>query len=192
MPRTEDFIREDVLEQAKEVFWRRGFNGTSMQDLVDATGLNRSSLYNSFGSKSELYQLCLKTYKQQTHQWLDGNVKQESNGLERVRGLFKGLIDNILGDTENKGCMILNCSTEMGDEPFTHGIAKNNQKDFVACFRNLVEEGQADGSLNAGEDALVMAHYLSSAFNGLRITGITLKDPGALEGIANKIIRSIQ
>ena len=63
MPRTEDFNREEVLGKAKGHLWLKGFNGTSMQDLVDVTGLNRSSIYNSFGSKMELYLQSLKKYQ---------------------------------------------------------------------------------------------------------------------------------
>ena len=62
MARPTDFDRNTVIQKAQEVFWTKGYNGTSMQDLVDATQLNRSSIYNSFGSKHDLFQETLKDY----------------------------------------------------------------------------------------------------------------------------------
>ena len=63
MPKTESFDRKEVLEQAKEAFWKKGYGSTSMQDLVEATKLNRSSIYNSFGDKFNLFLECLKLYQ---------------------------------------------------------------------------------------------------------------------------------
>ena len=64
MPRVEIFNREQVVDQMIRVFHNNGYNGTSMQDLVDATDLNRSSLYNSFGNKLNLYLECLNLYQE--------------------------------------------------------------------------------------------------------------------------------
>ena len=69
MPRVEIFNRDEVLEKAVRLFHNKGYNATSMQDLVDATGLNRSSIYNSFGSKKELYQQSLRAYKEQANKY---------------------------------------------------------------------------------------------------------------------------
>ena len=63
MPKVETFNRDLVITQATEVFHDKGYNAASMQDLVDATGLNRSSIYNSFVSKLNLYIDCLEAYQ---------------------------------------------------------------------------------------------------------------------------------
>ena len=67
MPKVETFNKEQVLNNVIRLFHEKGYNATSMQDLVDATGLNRSSIYNSFGSKKELFQESLKTYRAIAH-----------------------------------------------------------------------------------------------------------------------------
>ena len=61
MPKTITFDRTEVVQNVMELFWKKGYNGTSMQDLVDVTGLNRSSFYNTFGDKFSLFEEALKT-----------------------------------------------------------------------------------------------------------------------------------
>ena len=85
MARTEVFNREDVLQRAKNIFWLKGYNGTSMQDLVDATGLNRSSIYNSFGSKMELYEKTLLKYQEEGAFFRDKAVDKNKNGQQQLQ-----------------------------------------------------------------------------------------------------------
>ena len=98
MPRSEDFDRSQVLQNAKEVFWVKGYNGTSMQDLVDATGLNRSSIYNSFGNKMELFQQTLKQYQDESAQLFDNACAQNKNAIETIGLTFLYSLKNIKED----------------------------------------------------------------------------------------------
>ena len=77
MPKVETFNKEFVLKQATEVFHTKSYSLTSMQDLVDATGLNRSSIYNTFGSKLDLYMDCLRSYQSKAHGKIQKIMKQK-------------------------------------------------------------------------------------------------------------------
>lgn len=192
MPRTEDFNREQVLDNAKNAFWLKGYNGTSMQDLVDATGLNRSSIYNSFGSKMELFQESLKQYQNESSTIFDKAKKQERTAIETIGLIFVYMLEDILGDQEQKGCMLINCNTEMGNQDAQlKALFSANQERLVTIFEDLVKQGQEDGSIRKTEKSDLLAYYLVNAFQGFRITGMNTTEPKILKSIIQNILKTI-
>lgn len=192
MPRTEDFNRDQVLDKAKNAFWLKGYNGTSMQDLVDATGLNRSSIYNSFGSKMELYQESLKQYQNESGTIFDKAKQQERTAIETIGLIFVYVLEDILGDQERKGCMLINCHTEMGNQDAQlKALFSANQEQLVSIFEDLVKQGQEDGSITRSEKSDLLAYYLVSAFQGLRVTGMNTTEPKVLKSIIQNILKTI-
>jgi len=192
MPRSEDFNREQVLDKAKNAFWMKGYNGTSMQDLVDATGLNRSSIYNSFGSKMELYQQSLKQYQNESSTIFDKAKQQDRTAIETIGLVFVYALENILGDEERKGCMLINCHTEMGNQDEQlKALFSSNQERLVEIFEDLVKLGQEDGSIRKTEKSDLLAYYLVNAFQGFRITGMNTTDPKVLKSIIQNILKTI-
>ena len=87
-----------------------------MQDLVNATGLNRSSIYNSFGSKLELYQLTLSQYQKETGGLFQKALLKAKDPLHAIRLIFEGFLPEITGDSKQKGCFSMNCKAEMGNQ----------------------------------------------------------------------------
>ena len=96
MPRSEVFNRDEVLEKAKNVFWLKGYNATSMQDLVNATGLNRSSIYNSFESKLNLYKLTLEKYQNEGVGFFEVITHSNLNGFDSVKKIFETTLNCLL------------------------------------------------------------------------------------------------
>jgi len=192
MPRSEDFNRDEVIDKAKDTFWFQGYNGTSMQDLVDATGLNRSSLYNSFGSKMELYQQSLNRYQVDNAQLFERALQQNRNAIETIGLIFLYMLDDINGDSQKKGCMMVNCGTELGNqnEALAELLAAD-QKQLVAIFEELVVKGQQDGSVHNHETSSRLAHYLLNAYRGFRITGMQITDQDILKSIIQNILKTI-
>ena len=184
MPRNEQFHKETILDQIKEVFWLKGYNGTSMQDLVDATGLNRSSLYNSFGGKMELYQSVLKKYQGENAENLNQLSTCSKTGYEIIEFLFQSVKKEMLIDSNKKGCMFINCSTEMGNQNLQlNQLLYSNQAKLVSYFENWVEKGKNDGSINSNSDTNILANYLVNAFQGFRITGMNTSNNQTLNNI---------
>ncbi|MEM7085675.1 MAG: TetR/AcrR family transcriptional regulator [Bacteroidota bacterium] len=192
MPRTEDFNRDQVLDKAKNAFWLKGYNGTSMQDLVDATGLNRSSIYNSFGSKMELYQESLKQYQKESGTIFEKARNQERTAIETIGLIFVFVLEDILGDADRKGCMLINCHTEMGNQDTElKALFSANQEHLVSIFEDLVKQGQKDGSVKKTERSDLLAYYLVNAFQGFRITGMNTTEPKVLKSIIQNILKTI-
>lgn len=192
MPRTEVFNRREVLNKAKNIFWLKGYNGTSIQDLVDVTGLNRSSIYNSFGSKMELYLQSLNKYQADISQLFEKANGQNRNAIETIGLVFLYVLEDILDDTEEKGCMLINCQTEMGNQDAQlHGLLGVYQERLAGIFQNWVIRGQAEGTIRTDEKSELLAYYLVNAYQGLRISGMNTKDAVILKSIIQDILKTI-
>ena len=193
MPRSETFDREKVVKDAMQIFWEKGYNGTSMQDIVDATGLNRSSIYNSFGSKRSLYLATLDLYEREGHQLHRKVLLKSRNPLEAIKGMLNNVLIASRADTEGKGCFIMNCKTELGnmDDELNNWLFQN-QEESVSLFRDLVSQGQEEGIINTLQDAHTYAYYLYNTFQGLRMTGMLTKDREVLQGILENTMRILK
>ena len=100
MGRPKKYNREDVIEQALEVFWERGYAATSISDLTDNTGLNKKSLYNEFGSKADLFQIVYDYYNQKRAPLIN-LLQREPFGPNNVRDFLTKLAH----DVDTRGCL---------------------------------------------------------------------------------------
>jgi AcrR family transcriptional regulator len=112
MGRPKKFSREDVLEKAMSVFWKRGFSDTSLQDLEQATGVNKSGLYTEFRDKEDLFVACLRRYLE--NQDKRGLLKREPLGWKNVESLLK---NGPLSKGERQGCFSVNSMREFAILP---------------------------------------------------------------------------
>lgn len=190
MPRVEVFDRAQVLEKVKHLFWDKGFHGTSMQDLVDVTGLNRSSIYNSFGSKKELYDLVLRDYQEESKAFLKSAIVDAEDPLQAIELIFKTLVRSIYNDVEGKGCFLMNCTTELSrsDNELKTFLVRGSEG-MIELFEDIVKEGQILGVINNDETPKNYALYLYSSFQGIRITGVLITDKTRLDQIVKNIIQ---
>lgn len=181
MPKVETFDRDEILEKVVSLFHEKGYNATSMQDLVDVTGLNRSSIYNSFGSKMELYQESLRVYKKKANKYVQKVLIHTSDPIETIRKIF-----STTPDDKANGCFLGNCTTEMANQDQEiKSFLQNNLHTMQDLFQELVSRGQSEGSINRNKSAREYAAYLFTALQGLRITGILLNEQKEFESIVN-------
>lgn len=193
MPRIEVFDRVQVLEKVRDLFWSKGFNGTSMQDLVDITGLNRSSIYNSFGNKKALYEMVLKQYQKDSTAFLNEIIEGSRDAMDALNIIFKSLIQSINKDEEGKGCFMINCTTELSQSDADLKLfLERKSEGMIQFFENLVIKGQAEGSINIEQNAHDYALYLYSSFQGLRITGILIQDDKRLDLVVKNTLEILK
>ena len=173
MPKVKKFDRELVINQATDVFHDKGYNATSMQDLVDATGLNRSSIYNSFESKQNLFLECLANYQNTYKNKMEKGLLKAENSLEAIDFIFDLYLQDILLDAKDKGCLMVNCKSEMAnqDESILRFLDKN--QNFMTSFlEDVIAKGQKEQLINLKRTASEYALYLYTAIQGFRMTGI--------------------
>ncbi|TGV04000.1 TetR/AcrR family transcriptional regulator [Flavivirga rizhaonensis] len=192
MPKVETFNKEFVLKQATDVFHDKGFNATSMQDLVDATALNRSSIYNSFGSKLDLFLECLKSYKEAHFVRISETLDKAHNPLHAIELLFEYYLNEIIKDKDDKGCLITNCTSEMANqEPSIINFLCSNQNSFIGFLEDLVRKGQEESAINLNRTPNEYALYLFSSIQGFRTAGILISNKSKLQTIAKTIIQTL-
>src|SRR5574338_661411 len=111
MARPREFDVDDALDRATQLFWARGYEATSVQDLVDALGVNRASLYATFGDKAQLFEAVLERYGEQVNGALVKALAPPTAGVEAVRAWFKVLIEMATQPRGARGCLFLNTVT---------------------------------------------------------------------------------
>ncbi|MEM6644107.1 MAG: TetR/AcrR family transcriptional regulator [Bacteroidota bacterium] len=184
MPKSVLFDREKVIEDVMQLFWKKGYNGTSMQDLVDVTGLNRSSFYNSFGDKFSLYEESIKHYQAKQLGMLNQTIQDAHSPLKAIQSLFKGILDEVRSGNR-KGCMMTGCTSEMSHDPSVSDLLNANKENVVEIFKVLIEKAQGLGEISTEKDAATVALYLFSSLQGLRLTSMLESD---LEGVIKEIL----
>lgn len=193
MPKVETFDKALVIEQITDVFHDKGFNATSMQDIVDASGLNRSSIYNSFGSKHNLFLECLVAYQTKYSSILSDELLKATTPLEAIEFIFELYLKEILKSKQDKGCLIVNCTSEMSyhDDAITRFL-ENNKDKMLNLLTPLVEKGQKEGLINMEKSHNDYALYLFSSIQGFRMTGILISDKVMLKSIINTILQTLK
>lgn len=170
MSRPKEFSETEVLDKAVKLFSQKGYNGISMQDLVDGLKLNRSSIYDTFGDKEQLFVAALKHYRQAyTQKMLD--IINES---EDIKTTIKELLQYIQQDVaENKktGCMMVNTAVELtGMEPFISNIVQENMTAIEEALAKKIQNARRSGTIKKEHNAKALARQLTNTINGLRIS----------------------
>ncbi|SEK41297.1 transcriptional regulator, TetR family [Aquimarina amphilecti] len=189
MPKVETFDRIDVLQKATEIFHKKGYNGTSMQDLVDVTHLNRSSIYNSFGSKLGIFMQVLSFYQNAGNKKMGTEIVKTHNASDTLQSIFEWYLNDIIKDEDRKGCLIVNCKSEMSNqEPLINSFMVQNQEQMIALLEDVVHNGQMEKVFNEKQTAGQYALYLYSSIQGLRMTGILNTNENELRNLIKTVL----
>ncbi|PSS47244.1 TetR/AcrR family transcriptional regulator [Pseudomonas sp. BBP2017] len=167
--RKKEFEPDVIADAAMRVFWQRGYAATSIQDLVEGTGLSRSSLYGTFENKQGLYQQALRSYQAVT----TANVQLLSGpgpAKELVRQLLLRIVEDELGDPQRRGCLVANATLELAghDEAVAELVAHNFQR-LQKALETLIQRGQQSGEIAAGKNPRALARFFVSTVQGLRV-----------------------
>lgn len=192
MPRPPTFDNHYVLDQATQVFWRRGYHATSVRDLVRATGLQPGSLYAAFGGKRELFQLVLDHYHATNVHQMREHLRQGASPLGGIRRVFDTLLARCREDVEGKGCLMVNTILELSCIDTELSRRANHMFEEIAEeFARVVREGQASGELTADRDPRALAAYLVMTIHGIRVYGRTNRDASHLQSLVDQALDSI-
>ncbi|MNQ48614.1 HTH-type transcriptional repressor ComR [compost metagenome] len=174
MARTKEFNEDQALDKAIEIFWHKGYNGTSAQDLVTYLGLSRSSLYDTFGDKQKLFARSLQRYQKNAQDQIVKLFDESANIKETLQDIFKQAVIESLEDRITKGCFMVNSSVElaMHDEEIGK-IVKNNSRVMEEVFTNAVQKGQNAGDISTKMDARTLARFIFNTYSGIRVLART-------------------
>jgi len=179
------FDEERALDAAMDVFWQEGYNDTSLQSLLKATGLSKSSLYQTFGSKQDLFIRCLEQYKQ--------NMLDELLDALAVTGSPRQFIHNFLVDItkeatpdnhHRKGCLFVKTAHELAQkEPVIASAMTEGISQVATVFRRAIDQAKAMGEIKTSTPTDSLLAYLMTSITGLRTMVMTGADRVNLEPV---------
>lgn len=159
----------EALERATLTFWAWGYEGTSMQALLDAMGLSKSSLYQRFGDKAQLFERCLRHYCVAQSREMMHRLNAAESPLGFIAGSFYAVVDEPELCRSRWGCLLMNTATELGaTEPALADALHEGFARFRGVFQTAIERAQAAGEIPAARNARVLAQYLVSSMSGLK------------------------
>lgn len=149
MPWEKAFDVDDVLNKAMEAFWARGYEATSMQDLVASTGINRASLYATYGDKHSLFLKALRMYDVRQRHALLSRLEAGPSPKAAIRQLFDAFASSAVEDGMNKGCFMTNTALELAArDREARQVVATAQEQIEAFFERMVKAGQRLGEIS--------------------------------------------
>lgn len=190
MSRTKEFDVDVALQAALDLFWRQGYEATSVNDLVEHLGIGRASMYATFGNKHDLYLRALDRYVQSTDADIMKSLSQPGPVLPAVRELVLGYVSSIAADEQQRGCLVVNAATELlpADVSVAHRVGRSWDTLEVSLTLAL-SRAKAQGELASDLDPRALARFLLAVLQGLRVLS---KGPSPLERLrdaANQALR---
>jgi len=184
MARTKDFDEDEVLKKAMYLFWDKGYNGTSMQDLVDGLGISRSSLYDTYSDKHTLYIKALQHYKSTAGAGMSAIIENSSPAKETIRRLLYHFVNELTKDPEHKGCFLVNSAVELAShDPEINQMLCESDRQTEALLRETIEKGQKTGEITNNQDAASIAGFIFNNIKGMRVTARSGVDKKTFDGI---------
>ena len=170
MPRVKTFDENEVLTKAMNLFWKQGYSATSVQDLVSHLGINRASLYDTFGDKDQLFKKSFALYRKSNIEGLIQFFESRPNVKNGFSELFDIAIQESILDKEAKGCFVVNTTTELipNDESLIK-VIEENKRDFENLFYEYLKKGKDNGQLKTNQDLRSLASLLFILYNGLKV-----------------------
>jgi len=172
MARTKEFDPDIVLRRALELFWERGYDATSMADLVEHLGIARASIYGTYGGKHELYVKALECYLRTRDPDPVELLSQPGPVLPAVRALVEVYAQESMGDQRRRGCMVVNAAVELGPQDRQVArLVESSWDQLETALTAALTRARAQGELAAGRDPRALARFLLVVLQGMRVLG---------------------
>ncbi|HYR60026.1 MAG TPA: TetR/AcrR family transcriptional regulator [Nitrospiraceae bacterium] len=167
MPRPKEFNPDDAIEKAMQVFWHKGYEATSMEDLLSAMDLNRGSLYDTFGDKRQLFLKVIDRYCTTFASSKFSLLDQPGPALPTLRQFINGMIEGGLADPQRRGCLIANTVMELSPhENEIAGTLRQALKMVEDTFFNVLARAKQQGELKDDKDPRALARFLTTMMQG--------------------------
>ena len=192
MARPLEFDRKQALEKAMEVFWTKGYKATSVNDLMQAMGLSKSSLYGTFGGKHAIFIECIKFYRDNITIRVRFAMGLTRPATQIIGSILGRAVDRILEIDGRRGCFLNNTAVEVGAidlEAAEH--CRSGFKIMEETFEKLVRRGQVEGDISKECDPKKLALFLNGMVNGIMVIGKANPDRQSLENIVETAMRAL-
>lgn len=192
LPWVKDFDVEEAVDRAKHVFWKKGYEATSIADLIKGMGINKGSLYNAFGSKKELFVRAVLKYDRENRKAALAQLEAMDDPVLAIQSLFDTLVAESEQDTERKGCFLVNTALELPHHPEDiQRLVIEALLDFEQFFKRLIRLAQERRDVPETLDAGQVAKSLLSQVVGLRVLARGVFGSEGLQAIRSQAMKQL-
>lgn len=191
MARNKEFNPEEKLERARDLFWEKGYQATSMQDLVSQMKINRGSLYDTYGDKHQLFLESIDNYATKTFAEYKLIAQSEQDPLVAIEKIIRKAIDRSF--EQEKLCLIVKSSFEMAplDEKIKAKLVQLNNR-LIIIIEELIAIGQDNGKISTAQNTSDLAYFVVGSLAGLWQMKALYNNKQMLLHMAKSIIKGIQ
>jgi TetR/AcrR family transcriptional repressor of nem operon len=183
MARQKEFNQDEVLQKAMEVFWRRGYEAASIQDLVQHMGINRQSMYDTFGDKHALFLQALDRYREIQSRRVFEILDRPGSVKKNVRLLFEEAVERALSEEGRRGCFVGNATSELAGR--CKETAMRTCKSMASAektFQRALMRGTEQGEFRI-RDTRAVARFFYCVLQGLVLTAKASRDRKLLNDV---------
>ncbi|MEU1434712.1 TetR/AcrR family transcriptional regulator [Streptomyces sp. NPDC005786] len=190
MARTKEFDPDAALQSALELFWRRGYEATSIADLVEHLGIGRASIYATFGNKHELYLKALDRYAEGRDPLLLDELSQPGPALPAVRAVVRRFAAEAASpEGRLHGCLVTNTAAELAPhDPAAARQVESSWEHLETLLHSALVRARAQGELSGDRDPRAVARMLLVLLQGVRIVGKASSDPARVRDAAEQAL----
>ncbi|MEC4573874.1 TetR/AcrR family transcriptional regulator [Streptomyces virginiae] len=188
MARPRAFDEHQVLERAREQFWVTGYAGTRMDDIAQATGLGKGSLYGAFGDKGKLFHRVFGDWCTAVVEVADGQLASgpDAEAMARLSAYVHLMAENTASDTQRRGCLLAKGTAELAQhDPAVAGRSAETMKALLTLLRTDISAAQRHGDIDSAADPERLAALLLTVVRGIEAVGKAGLDPATVRNIAD-------
>ena len=189
MARTRQFDERQALQAAMLVFWEKGYDGTSINDLEQAMGLNRTSIYNAFGNKGALFERVMTCYKESVMADLFARLDSAQNIREGIKRMLNGALDIHFDEDNPGGCLVVLSVMESGQHD-AQSIASMQQtmQELKSALQSRISKAKKSGELSGDLDAGATATTIATTMAGMMVMGKANMSKAALKKTVSQVV----
>lgn len=192
MPWEKSFDESDVVEQAMQVFWKKGYAATSISDITGATGIKRGSLYNAFEGKHDIFMRALQKYGGDHRTSKLRMLETVDDPREAIAMFFDFTVKSTLDDPDKKGCLLFNTALDYSlHEDDVKQVVSEGIKEVVTFLEGQIKRGKERGDIPDTVETPATAKALVALVVGIRVLGRGALGKTALQQISQQAIRLI-
>ena len=193
MPRPREFDVDETLQRAMTLFWEKGYEATSVQDLVERTGVNRSSLYTVYGDKQGVFLAALDRYRDRVVTRRLCDLERPDSALAEVRAYFEGLAEPGPGERLRHGCLMTNAAVEQAPRDAASGRRiRAHLERLEAAFAGALGRARARREVRQDTNVDDLARYLTGSAQGLGVMARAGSSMASLSGVVRGILATLE
>ncbi len=192
MARTKAFDEADVLDRAMKVFWRRGYQATTLAELLDAMRLSKSSFYETFGTKRDLLLTAMRRYAGTGMSGLIAPLLEPDASRPEIEKTLARMVRHARSAEGRRGCLVNNTLGEVApNDPVVFEATREILEHLERILTAVVARAQKKGEITRKESASALAHFLANSIGGLNLAAKARPDRKALDDVVRVTLRAL-